>query len=48
MHQSASQYTKLQELMEKKEKLQEEQEKMMERWLYLSEKAEMIEREKDS
>ncbi|WP_409226938.1 ABC-F family ATP-binding cassette domain-containing protein [Gudongella sp. SC589] len=48
MHQAASQYTRLQELMEKKEELLEEQEKMMERWLYLSEKAEMIEKEKDS
>jgi ATP-binding cassette subfamily F protein uup len=48
MHQAASQYTKLQELMEKKGQLLEEQEKMMERWLYLSEKAEQIEREKDS
>ncbi|MCR3955088.1 MAG: ABC-F family ATP-binding cassette domain-containing protein [Gudongella sp.] len=48
MHQAASQYTKLQELMEKKGQLIEEQERMMERWLYLSDKAEMIGKEKDS
>ncbi|MGM0396635.1 MAG: ABC-F family ATP-binding cassette domain-containing protein [Bacillota bacterium] len=48
MQQAASQYTKLQELMEKKERLQKEQEAMLERWVFLSEKAEMIEQEKDS
>ena len=48
MHQAASQYTKLQELMGKKENLLQKQENMMERWLYLSDKAEMIEKEKDS
>ncbi len=48
MHQAASQYTKLQELIEKKEKLQKEHETMLERWLELSEKAEMINQEKDS
>jgi ATP-binding cassette subfamily F protein uup len=48
MQQAASQYSKLQDLIDRKEKLLDEQEKMMERWLYLSEKAEMIEKEKES
>lgn len=42
----ASEYTKLQELMEKKAELESELEHKMERWIYLNEMAEAIEKEK--
>ncbi len=40
---SSSDYTKLQELLEKKEKIEDKLEEKMERWIYLSELAEKIE-----
>lgn len=48
MHQASSQYTTLQELMKKKQELEKDQEEKLERWVYLLEKAEMIDEEKDS